>query len=198
MLPFDFATLFSIIASCSKDGGLAYSGRIPWDPICIADARYITTVSAFCEDPSLINAVIMDSKMWVRIGQVPLKWRCNVVIESGVNPQGRRLFSSIDKATDNLIFVQSLEEALAVLATKTNIGHVYVLGSHELISDAMVHPRCTKVHLAFVNYTGPTDEYIDFRIFNQLYQQDTMRMQSVRDGIYIVNFATYKRKILSY
>lgn len=194
--PFEFASPFSIIASCSTHGGLAYQGHIPWEPICIADARFITTISAYCDNPVLINAVIMDHMMWRRIGQRPLKWRCNVIIESPID-QGSRLYSNIDRASDNLIFVNSLDEALATLASKGNIGYVYVLGGDKLLADALIHPRCSKALLAFVSYIGHFDEFFDFNSLKALYnveEQTNKQVQSVRDGMYTVQFMTYRRK----
>ncbi len=193
-VPFEFASPFSVIASCSTFGGLAFQGRIPWDPACTTDARFITTVSAYCDNPVLINAVIMDQSMWQRIGQRPLKWRCNVVIESSID-RGTRLYSNADGA-DNLIYVNSFEEALATLATRCNIGHVYVLGGDQLLSDAIIHPRCERVLLAFVSYIGHFDEFFDLDSLKSLYIPEDQQMPSVRDGLLIVQFMTYKRKFM--
>lgn len=222
---FGFFSFFSVLTSCTNNGGVAYGGSIPWAHGCNGDARYITTLSAYSPDPTLINAVIMDQSMFDRIGNIPLKWRFNVVIEDtimpgqdqgqtnhhGPTPQRRRLYSAlgdaggsvsgpkplVGQANDNMkdiLFVCTLEEALAVLAVKGNINQVYVIGGERLLSQALRHPRCRQALLAIVDYSGVTDEHIDMISLRQLYDLDHQRVKRLRDGSYMVQFCKYVRR----
>ena len=219
--PFDFVSSFSVIASCSMDGGLAYNGKIPWASSCSIDARFITTTTAYSPNPTLMNAVIMDRVMFTRLGKTPLKWRFNIVIDA--NYQGanasmpyRRLYNSYAPAPggtggsggqggatspqdsqnpslQDTMFVTSFEEALAAVAAKGNIYKAYVIGGQHLLSNAIMHPRCKQILLAVLDYNGITDEHIDMYKINALYAIDNKRIRKARDGQFTVQFWNYVR-----
>ncbi|EFP12718.1 CRE-DHFR-1 protein [Caenorhabditis remanei] len=135
----------NLIVAMDSEGGIGKNGTLPWR--IKKDMQYFASVTKQVTDPSKRNAVLMGRKCWESIPESrrPLAGRLNIVLSRQLPEQ----------KTDNLIFVNSLEAALKLLAeppfvetieTIWNIGgaEIYDLALREKLVDEIYLTRVFK------------------------------------------------------
>jgi dihydrofolate reductase len=130
----------SLIVAVCENGGIGVNNTIPWYiPEDLKHFRKITTDAPV----STINAVIMGRKTWQSLPKQPLPNRLNVVVSSTLNKG--------DYVSDNIVIVQSLQEALDVIQTKDNIHKAYVIGGSTLYKEAILSKMCDSAFVTHVH-----------------------------------------------
>lgn len=187
-MSFNKSSGFEVMASCTPSSGVGYGDTIPWmSEGCTADARHINRTTAYHEDPSLVNAVIMGYNLWKSLGKKPLKLRVNVVLTRSPEVESPMLHPGV-------IFAPSLDRALEQLEARGDVGRVYVIGGESTFDLAMRHPRCTKLHLAVVKSDKVCDRYLDSSFIHANYEMQQGPQHLVTEGKWDITFAIYDRK----
>lgn len=142
------ASSFSIVVAADEANGIGREGKLPWRLSReLAFFRKLTSDAA----PNRQNAVIMGRKTFESIAPKfrPLSQRINVVL-------------SRDEAyrAEGALGARSLDQALSLLAARSDVDHRFVIGGGELYRTALVHPLCTRAHLTRVHARFDCDTHL--------------------------------------
>jgi len=169
---------FSIVVAADEARGIGAGNTLPWKlPTEMAYFKRVTTEAP----PGRQNAVVMGRKTYESIpGKFrPLKDRLNVVLsrDPAYAAEGART-------------ARSLEDALTLLASEPDVHEVFVIGGGSLYTEALAHPRCTRVFVTRVHATFPCDAFLSE------FEQDFHRVSCDgphRDGDVAFTFEVYER-----
>ncbi len=169
---------FAIVVAADQARGIGAGNALPWKlPTEMAYFKRITTEAA----PGRQNAVVMGRKTYESIPAKfrPLKDRLNVVLsrDPAYVAEGART-------------CRSLEGALALLASESSVDQVFVIGGSSVYSEALRHPRCSRVFVTRVHATFPCDASLSE--FEQNFHR-VSRDGPHRDGDVAFTFEVYER-----
>jgi dihydrofolate reductase len=139
---------FSVVVAADEQRGIGRDGAMPWRlPREMAYFKTLTSTAA----PGTQNAVIMGRRTYESIPEKfrPLVGRLNVALSRapGYAPQGG-------------LPAGSLDAALALVAARTDIDRVFVVGGGELYREALAHPACARVYRTLVHARFPADTWL--------------------------------------
>ncbi len=132
--------LLSIIVATDLDDGFSKNNTIPWKlKYDLENFRKITT----CSDNRKINVLIMGRTTFETLNSKPLKNRINIVLTRSNN-----ISPSNDFYTSN-----SIEDALQLIQSFSNINEVFFIGGEEVYKKAF-NLNITTIYktLVHVNY----------------------------------------------
>lgn len=186
-MSFNNNSYFEVMASCTASCGVGYGNTIPWmSDGCTLDARHINRTTAYHEDPSLVNAVIMGYNLWKNMSKRALKLRINVVLTRSPELENPAHHPGV-------IFAPSMDRALEQLEARGDVGRVYVIGGESTFDLAIRHPRCSKLHLAIIKCDRVCDRYLDSSYIHANYDMQQGPQRQVTEGKWDITFATYER-----
>ncbi|RKP08873.1 dihydrofolate reductase, partial [Thamnocephalis sphaerospora] len=138
-----------VIVACSLDNGIGVGSRLPWKlPRDLAYFERVTRgVRASVYPPGCRNAIIMGRLTYMSIPARarPLANRLNVVLTN----------DAAFIARQDILTAPTLDDALAQLATRTDVADVYIGGGTRVYAEAVEHPHCEQVFLTRVHQTIP-------------------------------------------
>jgi dihydrofolate reductase len=140
---------FSIVVAADEAGGIGKNGQLPWR--LAGDMAFFKKLTTAPPAPGLRNAVVMGRKTWDSIPDRfrPLPGRLNVVISRDAALQVPR----------DVIRAESLERALAVLDSTSDVGRTFVIGGGEIFRQAINHPALCSVYLTRVHAALECDTF---------------------------------------
>lgn len=130
---------FDVVVAADQDWGIGKTNGLPWPKLSGDLAHFKRVTSAAGEGKR--NAIAMGRKTWesTEVKGRPLPRRLNVVITRGalVVPDGVRIASSLD-------------DALAQIASASDIDTAFVVGGAQIFREAFTHPELRYVYLTRV------------------------------------------------
>lgn len=139
---------FSLIVAADEARGIGRAGDLPWR--LPGDMAHYKRTTSDAPD-GLQNAVVMGRRTFESIPLKfrPLKQRLNVVVsrDAGYAPPG-------------VLRAGSLEQALALLETCSDLAHVFIVGGAVLYREALLHPACQRVLLTRVHARFDCDTFL--------------------------------------
>jgi dihydrofolate reductase len=129
-----------LVLAVDSAWGIGRNNALPW-PKLSEDLRHFQRLTSAAQ-PGKRNAVIMGRRTWEskEVSARPLPRRLNVVLTRG----------SLRPAADVLV-VDSLQQALAQLASHDDVDNVFVIGGAEIYVLALQHPRCRAIYLTRID-----------------------------------------------
>jgi len=134
---------FHIIAGVSKNNGIGFENRIPWN--VSEDMKFFKDVTTSVDNPNQINAVIMGRKTFESLKEKQLKNRLNIVISS--------------KIYKNVLCFNNLQDALNKLNTLCEIETIFVIGGETLYKEAILHNKCEYIYLNVLDVDVECDTF---------------------------------------
>lgn len=163
--------MIHIIAAISKNNALGKGNQLLWH--LPNDLRYFKKVTTG-------HPVIMGRKTFESIGK-PLPNRLNLVISRNKQPN-----------TENLIFCNSLEEAIALASHQDE--DIFIIGGGEIYKQAM--PLAQKLHLTLVDTIKEADTFFPEVDINE-WQLETQQDFSIDEKhAYNYSIFTYLKKLI--
>lgn len=126
---------FSIIAACSKDGGIGLNGKLPWKNF--EDMEYFRKTTKETIDKTKRNAVIMGRKTFESLNCRALPGRINICLTK------QDLVNIPD--IKNVHFFNDINEALFFVGNKDNVEKIFIIGGASLYDLAMRHCGCKEL-----------------------------------------------------
>ena len=120
----DAGVPISLIVACDIKGGIAKDGQIPWH--YPQELKYFSKITSTTQDPTKINAIIMGRKTWDSLPRKPLPNRINIIISRDISRK--------EKPSDNVVWSQSMEEAVKYVKSNSQIEDTYVIGGESIYS----------------------------------------------------------------
>jgi len=132
--------VFDIVVAADRAWGIGKDNALPW-PKLRADLRHFKTLTSTASEGRR-NAIVMGRKTWQskEVGERPLPRRLNVIVSR--NP--------LD-VPEGAVAVRSLDEALALTASTTDIENTFVVGGAGLLQGALTHPALRHVYLTRID-----------------------------------------------
>ncbi len=132
--------IFSLIVAYDQNRGIGLNGTLPWRiPADLAHFKSITTKTAV---PSKRNAVIMGRVTWESLPPSfkPLPNRLNIVLshQTLALPEG-------------VLSASSLEAALSLSASQSDIESVFIIGGGKLYQNALQHPDLKTLYITQIH-----------------------------------------------
>jgi len=150
------AQKISVIVATTSKGGIGFEGQLPWRlPEDMAHFKKLTTAS--CEgNANIENAVIMGRKTWDSIPEKfrPLPGRLNVVLTRAASDPG---FSS--PYPSGILVASSVADAAGKLASRSDVGEIFVIGGQEAYKEAVELPCCVRIYLTRVGSDVACDAF---------------------------------------
>ncbi|HEY6880571.1 MAG TPA: dihydrofolate reductase [Polyangiales bacterium] len=155
------ARKFALVVAADEDFGIGKDGGLPWKlPGEMAHFKRVTTNAPEGQQ----NAVLMGRKTFESIAPKfrPLRGRLNVVLSRAPG-----------FTVDDALAAPSLPGALALLADRSDVARIFVIGGGELYRQALAHPACEEVVFTRVHGHFDCDTKLpDFRAQFSLAAQD--------------------------
>jgi dihydrofolate reductase len=177
-------TKFSIIVACTNTGGIGKDNTIPW--YIPEDLKHFKKVTTDCPK-GLMNAVVMGRNTWESLPRKPLPSRINIIVSS-------QLQNSHFDDNDNTYVVQSVDDALQLVTSISNVHETFIIGGSRLYKEALDHPQCYKAYITHVHQHHDCDVFFPldtlWKSFSSV-QCTPMTKQDANDNLYTLN--TYLR-----
>lgn len=173
---------FSIIVACTKAGGIAKDGAIPWN--IPEDIQHFRRTTLSTSKRQFVNAVIMGRRTWESLHCKPLKGRVNIVVSTTLDQDD----------VLGAIVVRSFDHAHFKLREFPNIENVFVIGGERLYKDALYNHRYTKVYLTLVNNDIECDTFFPIDVLHHRYSIVDQTSESTKDS-YSYSFITLNQKV---
>lgn len=175
--------IFSIIAAADDNNGIGISGGLPWN--LPGDLKHYRDITVGKPPPGKQNAVIMGRNTWLSLPEKfrPFPSRLNVVLNN----------TSELAVPDGVLLAVSFDDALAKLATRSDINEVFVVGGASIYAQAIVRPECARIYLTRVEGKFACDTYfpaIDPHRF-RLVKESAVQ----QDGVVKYRFQEYVRGV---
>ena len=136
----------SLIVACDIKGGIAKDGKIPWH--YPQELKYFSKITSTTQDPTKINAIIMGRKTWDSLPRKPLPNRVNIIITRDISRK--------EKHSENVVWSQSMEEAIKYVKSNSQIEDTYVIGGESIYSD-VINNHYSQIHRLY--YTEIHDDF---------------------------------------
>nr|AEI30188.1 dihydrofolate reductase [uncultured bacterium] len=139
-----------IIVAYGRNHEIGYENGMPWH--LPNELRWVSKVTRHTTDPQRRNAIVMGRRTWESIPAKlrPLKGRLNVVV-SHKSPQ--RL------ASENLLYCNSLEEALSQLRHHALIETVFIFGGSTIYKQALELGVVDEIHATELQESFTADTF---------------------------------------
>lgn len=170
----DTYTKFSIIVACTANGGIGKDNKIPW--YIPNDLKHFKKVTTNCPEGKM-NVVIMGRNTWESLPKKPLPARINVIVSTHLSRSHCKL--DFDK-NDNIYVVQSLDEALELVASMSNRVHeTFVIGGSRLYKEALEHEHCDKAYVTHIVQDYDCDVFVPLSMLHKSFSLDKCNSSSV-------------------
>ena len=126
----------SLIVACDIKGGIAKDGKIPWH--YPQELKYFSKITSTTQDPTKKNAIIMGRKTWDSLPRKPLPNRVNIIITRDISRK--------EKHSDNVVWSQSMEEAIEYVKSNSQIENTYVIGGESVYS-YVINNHYSQIHI---------------------------------------------------
>lgn len=170
---------FAIVVAIDEERGIGLAGDMPWR--LPGDMAYFKRITSEAEAPKQ-NAVIMGRKTYASIPPRfrPLSGRLNVVLSRGEGVRDPGVLSAT-----------SLDDALASLASRTDVARIFVIGGGEIYAQALVHPACQTLYITQIYKRFGCDTH--FPAFEQGFSRVTQGPRMHDNGV-DYSFEVYERR----
>lgn len=138
----------AVIVAATADWGIGSGStstpwRLPQEQQRMQDATLSTT------SPNMRNAVVMEPEAFLAryADGTPPSSQLAVLLSSEPGTVAHLLSSNVCSA-------KSMDDAIAMLAARTDIETAFITGGAKAIDAATAHPRCSVVHITRILNTG--------------------------------------------
>lgn len=170
-------TRFSIIVACTNEGGIGKDNTIPW--YLPDDLKHFKKVTTSCPE-GLVNVIIMGRNTWESLPRKPLPSRINIVVSS-----------QLHLSNESTYVVKSLNDALELAASLSNIYETFVIGGSRLYKEALEHPQCDKAYVTHVHSDYECNVYFPLETLHKSFTQ--VKCENSNDNNITCTFNTYLR-----
>jgi dihydrofolate reductase/thymidylate synthase len=161
---------------------MGYKNQLPWKslPEDMAFFKKITSTSVH----NKLNAVIMGGNTFRSMKEKPLPNRYNFVIS--------RIYNNKYGQHNNVMYCNSLDNALRACNSVSNIDNVYVIAGQTICEDAIKRPDCSKLYLTKVEKECKADVFFP-EVPNNYDLVHSKKLYSDVGKCYL-NFETYENR----
>jgi dihydrofolate reductase/thymidylate synthase len=130
-----------ITAYLEHNRGIGYKNKLPWKSIP-EDMNFFKNITTKTYDSEKKNAIIMGGNTFRSMNKKPLPDRYNIVIS--------RTYNNRFGQHDNLLYCDSLDNALRACNKVRNIENVYTIGGQQIYEEAIKKPECKRLYVTCV------------------------------------------------
>jgi dihydrofolate reductase len=173
---------FCCVAALDQERGIGANGQLPWK--LKGDMQYFRNLTTAVLSPDQKNAVVMGRLTWESIPEKyrPLPERLNLVLTTR---------EDWEPGHPDVLSASSLDEALATLEARSDVGQVFVIGGGRVYHDAIAHPQCVQLFLTHVDAMFDCDTF--FPPYDHEYVAEAASETQEENGIQFC-LAVYSRK----
>lgn len=149
---------FDIILACDSNGCIGKDNTLPWS--IEDDLKFFFKKTNETDLPHFHNVVIMGRKTFESMNSIPLKNRINIILSK----------DRVSQEHSNIIYANSLHQALTITLTLPNINNVFIIGGVKLYQEALQHPASRYIYLTRIHEKYDGNHYINLSNLNSEYR----------------------------